>query len=153
MAGTINTLLNNMYQTYANVFSSVGLMDIQRVSIQLVKQGMIQIPNDYIQFLEITDGLCWNGLELFGIREHERKDCVFPSIQLLTYQGTQNLKSLFPKSLILGFAPEQLILYESAKKSYTIVDRYTYAPIVSLPRLADVLYFYWDAFSNLSEKA
>ena len=149
-SGTINTLLNNMYQNYAQVFSPASLMDIQRVSIQLVRQGLIQIPNDYIQLLEITDGLSWNGLELFSIHEHERKDCVFPSLQLLPYQGTQDLKSLFPKALILGLAHEHFILYEAPKKAYTIVDRYTYAPVVRLPRLADVLYFYWDAFSNAS---
>ena len=150
MAGTINTVLNNMYQSFAFVFPPAPIMDIQRTSIQLVKQGLVQIPNDYIQFLSITDGLNWNGLELFSIHEHERKDCVFPCIQLLPYQATQNLKSLFPKSLILGFAPEHFILYESPKKEYTIVDRYTYTPIVKLPRFADVLYFYWETFSNAS---
>ena len=150
MAGTLNTLLNTLYQNYALVFPSVTLMDIQRTSIQLVKQGLIQIPGDYVQFLSLTDGLNWNGVELFSIHEHERKDCVFPSLQLFSYQATHNLKSLFPKSLILGFAPEHLILYEAPKKEYTIIDRYTYAPVVKLPRLVDVLYFYWDAFANAS---
>ena len=146
MSGTINAVLNNMYQTYAIVFPSASIMDIQRTSIQLVKQGLIQIPGDYVQFLSITDGLNWNGLELFSIHEHERTDCVFPSIQLLPYQATQNLKALFPKSLIIGFSPEHFILYEALKKAYTIVNRYTYTPVIGLPRLADVLYFYWDAF-------
>ena len=150
MAGSLNTVLNNMYQTYAQVFPSVPIMDIQRTSISLVKQGLIQIPNDYVQFLTMTDGLNWNGIEFFSIHEHERKDCVFPSLQLLSYQATQNLKSLFPKSLILGFAPEHFILYESPKKEYTIINRYTYAPVVKLPRFVDVLYFYWDSFSNAS---
>ena len=146
----MNTVLNNMYQNYATLFSCADVMDIQRVSIQLVKQGLIQIPNDYVQFLCISDGLCWNGLELFSIHEHERKDCVFPNIQLHAYQGTQSLKALFPKALVLGMAPEQLILYELPKKEYVIVDRYTYGIVRTLPRLADVLYFYWESFSSVS---
>ena len=150
MASTLNTILNNMYQTYALVFPPAQIMDIQRASISLVKQGSIQIPNDYVQFLTVTDGLNWNGVEFFSIYEHERKDCVFPSIQLLKYQATQNLKSLYPKSLILGFAPEHLIIYEAPKKEYIILNRYTYAPVTKLPRFADVLYFYWDSFSNVS---
>ena len=150
MVGPINTILNNMYQHYAMFFPPATVMDIQRTSIQMVKQGLIQIPADYVQFLSITDGLNWNGLELFSIHEHERKDCVFPSLQLQPYQATQNLKALFPKSLILGFASEHFILYESSKKEYAIVNRYTYTPVVKLPRLADVLYFYWDSFSNAS---
>ena len=115
MAGTLNAILNNMYQSYAMVFPATNIMDIQRTSISLVKQGLVQIPNDYIQFLTMTDGLNWTGVEFFSIHEHERKDCVFPSLQLMPYQATQNLKSLFPKSLILGFAPEHLILYEATK--------------------------------------
>ena len=150
MAGTLNTVLNNMYQTYAMVFPPAQIMDIQRTSISLVKQGLIQIPNDYIQFLTMTDGLNWNGVEFFSIHEHERKDCVFPSFQLMPYQSSQNLKSLFPKSLILGFAPEHLILYEASKKEYVVIDRYTFTPVAKLPRFADVLYFYWDSFSNAS---
>lgn len=150
MASTLNSILNNMYQTYALVFPPATIMDVQRTSISLVKQGFIQIPNDYVQFLTMTDGLNWNGVEFFSIHEHERKDCVFPCIQLLSYQGTQNLKSLFPKSLILGFSPEHFILYESVKKEYVLINRYTYAPTVKLPRFADVLYFYWDSFSSAS---
>ena len=150
MAGTLNTILNNMYQTYALVFPPAKIMDIQRTSIQLVKQGLIQIPNDYIQFLSVTDGLNWNGVEFFSINEHERKDSVFPNLLLFPYQSSQNLKSVYPKSLILGFAPEHFILYEASKKEYIVVDRYTFAPIVKLPRFADVLYFYWDSFSNAS---
>ena len=150
MSGTINTILNNMYQSYAMVFPAASLMEIQRTSIALVKQGFVQIPTDYIQFLGITDGLTWNGLEFFSIHEHERKDCVFPGLQLLAYQSTQKINSLFPKSLILGFAPEQFILYEAPKKEYVIIDRYTYEPVARLPRFADVLYFYWEAFSNAS---
>ncbi len=150
MSGTLNTILNNMYQNYAVIFPAANIMDIQRTSISLVKQGFVQIPNDYIQFLSTTDGLNWNGVEFFSIHEQERKDCVFPSLQLMPYQTTQNLKALFPKSLILGMAPEQLILYEAPQKEYTIINRYTFNRVVQLPRFADVLYFYWDSFSNAS---
>ncbi|MGN0919585.1 MAG: hypothetical protein ACI4OR_02350 [Alphaproteobacteria bacterium] len=150
MAGTLNTVLNNMYQAYALVFPPASIMEIQRTSIQLVKQGLIQIPADYIQFLSLTDGLNWNGLELFSIGQHERKDCVFPNLQLLPYQKTQELKPLFPKSLILGIGPEHFILYEAPKKEYVLLSRYTFVPVVRLPRFADVLYFYWSSFSNAS---
>ena len=150
MAGAINTILNSMYQHYAMVFPPTPIMEIQRASISLVKQGLIQIPTDYVQFLSITDGLSWTGLELFSIYEHERKDCVFPGIQLLSYQKQIDLKGLFPKSLVLGFAPEQLILYTALQKEYIIINRYTFSPIIKLPRFADVLYFYWESFSNAS---
>ena len=108
MSGTINTVLNNMYQTYAMIFPPATLMEIQRTSFSLVKQGFIQIPTDYIQFLSITDGLTWNGLEFFSIHEHERKDCVFPGLQLLNYQINQNINYLIKKSLILDICTVSL---------------------------------------------
>jgi hypothetical protein len=139
---SINTILNTLYQNYAQFFPPVQMMDIQRTSIALVKKGWIQIPSDYIQFLHITDGLSWNGLELFAIHEHERRDSVFGQPTLLAYQTEYSLKQLFPKSLIVGRATEALILYRLDLKEYHILDRYTFDVIIKLPRLTDVLHFY-----------
>lgn len=139
---SINTILNTLYQNYAQFFSPAQMMDIQRTSISLVKKGWIQIPSDYIQFLHITDGLSWNGLELFSIHEHERRDSVFGQPTLLGYQTDYSLKQLFAKALIVGRFCEELILYRSDLKEYHIVGRYTFDVIIKLPRLTDVLHFY-----------
>ena len=146
---SIQTILNALYQNYAQVFAPSEMMDIQRTSITLVKKGWIQIPTDYIQFLRLTDGLSWNGLELFAIKEHERRDSVFAQPLLLNYQEEHSLKNIFPKALILGRATEELIIYRGDLKEYHIVDRNTYEPIIKLPRLTDVLHFYGE--SVLSE--
>ena len=146
---SIQSILNTLYQNYAQVFAPAQIMDVQRTSITLVKKGWIQIPADYIQFLHLTDGLSWNGLELFAIKEHERRDSVFGQPTLLNYQEEHSLKNIFPKALILGRASEELIVYRGDLKEYHILDRYTYAPIVKLPRLTDVLHFYGE--SVLSE--
>ena len=139
---SINSILNTLYQNYAQVFSPAQMMDIQRTSIALVKKGWIQIPADYIQFLHVTDGLSWNGLELFAIHEHDRRDSLFGQPTLLNYQTDYSLKQLFPKALIVGRASEELILYRSDLKEYHILDRYTFDVVIKLPRLTDVLHFY-----------
>ena len=142
---SIQTIVNTLYQNYAQVFAAAEMMDIQRTSIALVKKGWVQIPSDYIQFLRLTDGLSWNGLELFSIKEHERRDCVFGQPTLLNYQTENSLKTLFPKALIIGRATEELIIYRTDLKEYHILDRYTYDPIIKLPRLTDVLHFYGES--------
>ncbi len=142
---SIQSIVNVLYQNYAQVFAPAQMMDIQRTSIVLVKKGWVQIPTDYIQFLRLTDGLSWNGLELFAIKEHDRRDSVFSQPTILNYQEENSLKSIFPKALILGRATEELIIYRSDLKEYHILDRYTYDPIVKLPRLTDVLHFYGES--------
>lgn len=147
---SIQSILNTLYQNYAQVFAPAQMMDIQRTSITLVKKGWIQIPADYIQFLSLTDGLSWNGLELFAIKEHERRDSVFTQPTILNYQEENSLKNLFPKALILGRASEELILYRGDLKEYHILDRYTYEPVIKLPRLTDVLHFYGESVLSAS---
>jgi len=142
---TIQSIVNTLYQNYAQVFAPAEIMDIQRTSITLVKKGWIQIPADYIQFLRLTDGLSWNGLELFAIKEHDRRDSVFGQPTLLNYQTENSLKTIFPKALILGRSTEELIIYRGDLKEYHILDRYTYDPVIKLPRLTDVLHFYGES--------
>lgn len=141
MTGSLNVFLTKLYQNYAQIFPPMDMMAIQRTSIAFVKSGLIQIPADYVQFLTLSDGLSWNGIELFGIQENERRDTVFPQPTLKTNQS-EDLRKLFPKTLLIGRANEELIVYFNKTHAYHILDRYTYETIVKLPRLADVLYFY-----------
>lgn len=147
---SIQTIVNTLYQNYAQVFAPAEMMDIQRTSITLVKKGWIQIPADYIQFLRLTDGLSWNGLELFAIKEHDRRDSVFGQPTLLAYQEEHSLKDILPKALILGRGTEELVVYRGDLKEYHILDRYTYDPVIKLPRLTDVLHFYGESVLSAS---
>ena len=147
---SIQSILNTLYQNYAQVFAPTETMAIQRTSITLVKKGWIQIPIDYIQFLRLTDGLSWNGLELFAIKEHDRRDSVFGQPTLLAYQEEHSLKDILPKALILGRGTEELVVYRGDLKEYHILDRYTYDPVVKLPRLTDVLHFYGESVLSAS---
>ncbi len=140
--GSLNVILNKLYQNYAQIFTPADMMTIQRMSISFVKSGWIQIPSDYVQFLTLSDGLCWNGIELFGICEHERRDTVFLHPTLKEKQEDKIFQKVFFKTLLVGRGPEELILYSNETHSYHIVDRDTLDVMVKLPRLADVLYFY-----------
>ena len=138
----LNKLLKKMYEDYAVVFPKVDSIKVQQSSLKLFKAGFPVIPTDYVVFLSMTNGLFWNGLTLFALTKQEREKGAFyhPGI-MDTYAGYQK-NTLMHKKLLLGYAPEELIVYVAEAKLYQILDRYTYEVILTLPRFFDVLYFY-----------
>lgn len=49
---------------------------------------------------------------------------------------------LLKGKLVIGNAPEILIVYNAQNKQYELVCRYTYAILLQLPRFFDVLYYF-----------
>lgn len=135
-------LLKKMYQNSAVFFPGMQITEIQKKSVQFVKKSMPKIPMDYTAFLELTDGLSWNGLELYGIHEHERNKGAFKHVGIFQAYETHQSNPLLTKKLVLGEAPEELIVFYQTQNEYQIIDRYTYQVIIKLPRFFDVLYFY-----------
>ena len=135
-------LLDLMTQNYAMTFRPLNLAEIKRLSITLKKNKLGVIPSDYAFFLCWTDGLTWNGLELFSVYPHERSDTVYPQPTLLEAQQKSPLENAFPDRLVLGRCWEDLICYNSKTKLYEILNRFTYEPVLTFSRFVDLLYHY-----------
>ncbi|MBR5130368.1 MAG: hypothetical protein IKV03_04005 [Alphaproteobacteria bacterium] len=148
----LKQLLKRMYHDYAVMFSGIDAKQAQQASVLLRKSGVPQIPTDYIVFLTLTDGLSWNGLELYSLSEHERDNGSFKYVGLLQSFDEQSQNPLLKNKLILGQAPEELIAYYPVQNEYQILDRYTYQVILKLPRFFDVLYFYTGHLTESSNK-
>lgn len=138
----LKQLLKKMYQNYAVMFPGIDALEAQKASVVLVKSGLPQIPADYVYFLTLTNGLNWNGLELFSLNEQDRDQGAFKHTGIMQSFQIQMDNPLLKKKLILGMAPEELIVYYPAQDEYQILDRFTYKVVVKLPRFFDVLYFY-----------
>lgn len=139
---TLNHILQVLYKNYAVVFPPVKTEEAQRASIALVKAGLPAIPRDYVRFTEATNGLFWNGLELFGLSEQKRGQGAFVHTGISqTYAGFAT-NPLLRKKLVLGWAPEELIVYAPVEREYQIIDRFRYEIVLRFPRFLDVLYFY-----------
>ncbi len=141
-------LLKRMYHDYAVMIHGVDLKEIQRANVSLVKSKVPQIPSDYATFLTLTDGLYWNGLELYALNEREREKGAFKHTGIVQNHETYLSNSLLKKKLIVGEAPEELIAYYAPQNEYQIIDRYTHKVILKLPRFFDVLYFYAGDLMN-----
>jgi len=148
----LKQLLKRMYHDYAVMFPGVDMIKIQQASVVLRKADLPQIPLDYATFLTMTDGLSWCGLELYSLNEHERDNGAFKHIGLLQSYEEQAQNPLLKKKLVIGQAPEELIVYYGGQNEYQILDRYTYRVILKLPRFFDVLYFYTGHLTDNSDK-
>ena len=148
----LTQLLKRMYHDYAVMFPGVDAIKAQQSSVVLRKAGVSQIPNDYVAFLTLTDGLSWNGLELYSLNEHERDNGAFKHTGIMQNYDMHIQNPLLKKKLVIGQAPEELIVYYAPQNEYQILDRYSYRVIVKLPRFFDVLYFYTGHLTDSSVK-
>ncbi len=133
-------LIEQLKLKRALTFPCASLTQIQTASIALVKAGFPKIPRGYATFLQLTDGLCWNELELFSCLSHERINTVFSQSDLMDYQQKYPLGRPFRNFLILGRATECLLCYDHTQKNYLLLDRLSLAPILKFPRFQDLLY-------------
>ena len=136
----LKTLVEQFKLRDALCFHGASLSQIQNISINLVKSGYPRVPRGYLNFLAMSDGLMWNGLELFSCAAHDRAGTVFTQPELLNYQEKYGLKKVFSKYLILGRYTECLICYDSVGRSYVLIDRTSLLTILKFPRFEDLLY-------------
>lgn len=138
-------LLKKMYHDYAVFFPGIDAKEAQKASVILMKAGAPKIPSDYVEFLTMSNGMSWNGLTLFSLNEIDRADGAFrqPGIMQTYKEYLDN--PLLNKKLVIGFAPEELIVFYPAQNEYQLVDKCSYNVIVKLPRFFDVLYFYGES--------
>ncbi len=138
----LNTILKKLYQDYAIVYPPAAPEEIKQLSFTLLKNRLPQIPADYADFLSKTNGLYWNGLELYATTQQERNKGAFFHTGILQNYMLQADNPLLNGRIVIGLAPEEVVVYDGKSKEYQILDRYTYAVLLRLPRFFDVLYFY-----------
>lgn len=138
----LHQVLKKMYQESAVVFPPAKYAEIHMVNTILTHENLSKLPQDYINFLTLTDGLFFNGLELFATKEHEREKGAFFHRSIVQMQRIYTNNPQLNGKIVLAQAPEELILYDFKKKEYQIMDRYSYTIFLKFPHFLDVLYYY-----------
>ena len=99
-------------------FTPCSENEIAKASSLLAASGFCALPEEYKEFLRQTDGLSYNGVEFFGIQNHNRilKKYTFPDIAASTfhYKGY----AFFKRKLVLGRISEALICYDNISDDY-----------------------------------
>lgn len=138
----LHQVLKKIYQDYAVFFPPAKLSEIQKVNFELSQTGLTSLPQDYIDFLMMTNGLFHNGLEMFSTTEHERDKGAFFHRSIMQMQKLFSQNPILKNKIMLAQAPEEFVVYDFQKKEYQLVDRYSYTVFLKLPNLLDVFYYY-----------
>ncbi len=138
----LKRLLSKIYRVGAVMFPAAKEDDVRMLRMTLGRHKLPSLPMDYVQFLNLTDGMLWNGMQFYGVHSHARDNLgyTFPSIlevnmDYLTRKRNRNF-------LILGEVDEDLIVYAHKEKTYQLVDKMDLQAELNLPRFFDVLYLF-----------
>lgn len=137
----LNHVLKQLYQNYAVVLPPARQNELDEANAFFKKHKGCDLPSDYLEFLAATDGMAWNGLQLYSLSERLNET------ETVKYFGVMqvNLKSENPalkNVVVVGSFLEELIVYHPKKKEYQVWDRFTYTPIYAFSEFVDVLSFY-----------
>lgn len=138
----LHQVLKKIYQDYAVLFPPADYREIQEISQALVQMGLVPLPGDYSDFLLLTNGLFWNGLEIFATTEQERNNGAFFHRGIFQMQKVLLANNGLKNKIVFAMAPEEYIAYDIQRKEYQIIDRYSYTVFVKFPRFSDILYYY-----------
>ena len=136
----LNKMLDKLYKANARIFKPVSELNLRSLRMEMAKKKLPSIPSDYIQFLTLTDGLVYNGLRFFGVKEHDRETYTYPNILSINedFQNRNRRKDV----LIVGEKDEDFIIYHPKEKVYLLMDKMDLIGDLNLPRFFDVIFFF-----------
>lgn len=114
---------------------------IDFVSAMLKNDGFAPVPQDYIDFLKLTNGICSGILEFFGTEKIKRADYNynFPNLIDANEIFKKSENPLMKNSVLLGYNLLNAIIYDNDEKLYKIVNRIFFTPVKSFITFKDVL--------------
>lgn len=140
----LSRILNTLKKDGGTFFPPVDERSLRFISSLLSSHRFPPVPLDYIALLKQTDGLSWNGVELYGTRANDRE------AQGYTLPGLIEANLEFAKAppmhgkLLLGRAAEELFVYDSMDQQYHIINRLDFLVSCTFPTFSEALYLFVD---------
>ncbi len=143
--GLLKKLLKKIYRVGAVMFHPAKEEDIRLLRVTLGRRKLPNLPADYAQFLTLTDGMLWNGMQVYGVYSHKRDSLGYTLPSLLEVNMDYLERKRGKNFLVLGNVEEDLIVYNSKEKTYQLVDKIDLQTELSLPRFFDLIYLFSEA--------
>lgn len=121
-------MLNKLFEKISSqkgciTFEKCSNEDIKKANQELSDNGFCLLPQEYAVFLQIYNGIIYDGLEFFGTIPHKRLQKNYILNSILDINKRYSSIDFFDGKLILGELPESFLLYNSETQSYEIIDR------------------------------
>ena len=136
----LTKMLDKLYKANARIFKPISKDSLTALRMEMAKKKLPPIPSDYLQFLTLADGLMYNGLRFFGIKDHDRESYTYPNI-LSVNEDFRN-RNRRNDVLIIGEKDEDFIIYQPKEKVFQLMDKMDLIGNLNLPRFIDVLFFF-----------
>lgn len=140
----LTRILNTLRKDNGTFFDPVDERSLRFISSLLSSHRFPPVPVDYIALLKQTDGLSWNGVELYGTRANDREALGYTLPGLieanLEFQQAPPMRG----KLLLGRAAEELFVYDSMDQKYHIINRMDFSDSCSFPTFSEALYLFVD---------
>ena len=138
----LTKLLDKLYNAKARVFKPVAEKDLRALRMQMAKEKLPPLPSDYLQFLTLADGLMYNGLRFFGVKDHDREMLSYTYPSLLSVNQDFRQRNRRDDILIIGEKDEDLLIYLPKQKIYQLMDKMDLVGDLNLPRFFDIMFFF-----------
>ena len=126
-------------QPGAVTFPSAPEGELKKVQNYLASRNFGILPEDYLEFLRLTDGLSFNGIELYGSQPHfrESKNYTFPD--LVSINQNYSDYNFFARKVILGRTSENILYFNQSPVCFTLADRINLRSRIEAPSLLELL--------------
>ncbi|MCR5734152.1 MAG: YrhA family protein [Lachnospiraceae bacterium] len=135
----ITDIFDSIYETEALIVKPAKGEEIQRCNEDLAELGFGFIPPDYIEFLEVADGVAWNGFEFFGVFRVTVKKSGYVLPDLISMnQKIREDKFGMDNRLYLGRFDDDIYVYDRSEDMYLTLDNLTLTLIDSFETFEDM---------------
>ena len=135
----IKDVFDRIYETDALIVKPAVGAELARCQEDLHSIGVPELPADVIEFLEIANGVAWNGFEFYGTYQVTVNKTGYTLRDIVSInQDWHERKMGLTDQLVLGTFDDDLYVYHSRMNCYRILDQMTLTQIDSCRDFAEL---------------
>lgn len=122
----IAEIFDKIYETDALIVQPASGNDLARCQEDLAALGVPQMPADYIEFLEMANGISWNGFEFYGVLQVTVKESGYTLASIITKnENMHDVKMGLEGKLVVGRFDDDIYVYNPELESFETLDAMT----------------------------
>ncbi len=126
----ITEIFDKIFETDALIIKGAVAKELSRCNEDLTSIRVPFLPADYVEFLQIANGVSWNGFEFYGTYQVTEKRTGYCLRDIVNVNNEWHKRKLgLDSRIVLGTFDDDLYLYDPESKRYQTVDNLTLTPI------------------------